>query len=139
MANLGAARVAALADRKPHAVICLTALLATVAATYPVLFLGRSLVAPNNNGTPLLYGEAPYAPGSTDLVIENVRGSDVWAAVLQEVPHSNVQREALAKREIPLWNRYNAGGRPLWGQGRRRSSIRCMAHAPRPDRPSAGI
>ncbi len=97
--------------------MCLTAALATAAATYPVLVLGRSLVAPNNHGTPLLYGEAPYAPGSRDRTLEDIRGSDVWAAVLQEVPHSNVQREALAAGEIPLWNRYNAGGRPLWAQG----------------------
>lgn len=115
--TLGAAQAAALCDRHRHAAVCLTAVLATLAAMYPVVFLGRSLVAPNNNGTPLLYGEAPYAPGSTDRVIENVRGSDVWAAVLQEVPHSNVQREAIAGGEMPLWNRYNAAGRPLWGQG----------------------
>ena len=114
---LGAARAAALCDQHRVTALCLTAALSTGVAMYPVLLLGRSLVAPNNNGTPLLYGEAPYAPGSTDLAIEDIRGSDVWPAVLQEVPHSNVQREALAKGEIPLWNRYNAGGRPLWGQG----------------------
>ncbi len=115
--GLAAAHAAALCDRNRLAAVCVAAVVATLAATYPVVFLGRSLVAPNNHGTPLLYGEAPYAPGSADLVLENIRGSDVWAAVLQEVPHSNVQREALAAGDVPLWNRYNAGGRPLWGQG----------------------
>jgi hypothetical protein len=112
-----ASRASSLCDRHRRRVVCLTGAIVTIAATYPVLFLGRSLVAPNNHGTPLLYGEAPFTPGSSDVVLENVRGSDVWAALLQEVPHSHVQREALAKHEIPLWNRYNAAGRPLWGQG----------------------
>ena len=115
--GLGATHAATLCDRYQRTAICLTAVLSTLVATYPILFLGRSFVAPNNNGTPLLYGEAPYAPGSTDVVLENIRGSDVWAGLLQEVPHSNVQREAIAHGEVPLWNRYNAGGRPLWGQG----------------------
>ncbi len=35
----------------------------------------------------------------------------------QDVPHSVVERRAIADREMPLWNRYNAAGRPLWGQG----------------------
>ena len=112
-----AARAVALCVRNPRAVVCVTAVFATLVATYPIVFLGRSLVSPNNHGTPLLYGDAPFAPGSTELDLENVRGSDVWAAILQEVPHSDVQREALAQGEVPLWNRYNAGGRPLWGQG----------------------
>ena len=115
--RLGAARAASLCDRHRLTAIWLTAVLSTVIATYPVMFLGRSFVAPNNNGTPLLYGEDPSTPGTTDVVREDIRGSDVWAAVLQEVPHSNVQREAIAHGEVPLWNRYNAGGRPLWGQG----------------------
>ena len=57
------------------------------------------------------------APGAPDLVIEDLRGSDVGATAWQGVPHSQIQREAVAKGEIPLWNRYNAAGRPLWGQG----------------------
>jgi hypothetical protein len=88
----------------------------TIAATYPVLFLGRSFVAPNNGTSPMVYDEPPYAPGS-DTEVEDVRGSDTAAAMYAFVPYSHVQREALASGEMPLWNRYNAAGRPLWGQG----------------------
>ena len=33
------------------------------------------------------------------------------------MPYSRLQREALSQGEMPLWNRYNGAGRPLWGQG----------------------
>ena len=93
------------------------AVMATIVSTYPVLLLGRNLFTPNIGAVPMLYGDAPFTPGSTDRLYEDPRGSDVWAAILQDVPHSIVQRVALAQGEIPLWNRHNAAGRPLWGQG----------------------
>ena len=104
-------------DTHPRRIICIIALSMTVVGTYPLLFMGRSLVSPNNYGLPMLYEEAPFVPASTDLGTEDVRGGDVAATIWQEAPHSVVQREALADREMPLWNRYNASGRPLWGQG----------------------
>jgi hypothetical protein len=110
-------RVVAAGNRNPRATLFVAAFVATVVSSYPVLLLGRSLVTPNIGGTPLLYDQAPFTPGSTDLVIENGRGSDVGPAMWQDVPHSHVQREALRRGEIPLWNRYNAAGRPLWAQG----------------------
>ena len=97
--------------------ICLAALVATVVSTYPLVFLGRSLVTPNNNALPLLYHSPPFTPGSTDVALEDVRGSDVSATIIQGLPHTSVERLALADGEVPLWNRYNASGRPLWGQG----------------------
>ena len=97
--------------------ICFAALVATVVSTYPLVFLGRSLVTPNNNALPLLYDSPPFTPGSTDVVLEDVRGSDVSATIIQGLPHTSVERLALADGEVPLWNRYNASGRPLWGQG----------------------
>ena len=111
------ARVAVAGNRRPNLAVCLAALLSTVVSTYPILFLGRSFVSPNIGTQFLLYGSAPYTPGSTDRSFEDPRGSDVAAAVVQDVPHSNVERHALGAGEIPLWNRYNAAGRPLWGQG----------------------
>ena len=86
-------------------------------STYPLVFLGRSLVTPNNNALPLLYDSPPFTPGSTDVALEDVRGSDVSATIIQGLPHTSVERLALADGEVPLWNRYNASGRPLWGQG----------------------
>jgi hypothetical protein len=106
-----------LPPRRAQLAVGAAALLATVIATYPVLLLGRSYVSPNNAGTPLLYPEPPYVLGSPDAIIEDTRGSDIWATTLQSVPHSHIEREALANGEFPLWNRYNAIGRPLWGQG----------------------
>ena len=80
------------------------------------MFLGQSL-SPFINGT-YRCTQAPFAPGYGALAsIENLRGSDFGALMWQDVPHSSVQREALADGEWPLWNRYNAAGRPLWGQG----------------------
>ena len=109
-------RCIAAATRRPAAALCIVGLLSTGIATYPVWLLGRSLVSPNNFGIPLLYDWVPFTPGATDVVIEDVRGSDVAATLLQGIPHSVVERRALASGEIPLWNRYNGGGRPLWGQ-----------------------
>jgi hypothetical protein len=111
------ARGTAAGCRHPCAGVFLAAVVATGVSTYPVLLLGRSFVAPNTGGVPMLYDVVPFTPGGTDLVIEDGRGSDVWAVIIQDVPHSSVQREALAKGEIPLWNRYNGAGRALWGQG----------------------
>jgi hypothetical protein len=109
--------LAAIAASKPGMAVCATALIATAVATYPVLFLGKSLVSPNNGFVRLLYHEVPYAPGSSDRLVEDVRGNDVGATMVQGIPHSLVQREALAQGEFPLWNRYHSGGRPLWAQG----------------------
>jgi hypothetical protein len=117
LAETTVARVAAAGYRSPRAAVFIAALLGTVVSAYPVLFLGRSFVSPNVGTIFLLYAEAPYTPGSTDRSYEDPRGSDVSAAIVQDVPHSNVERQALATGEIPLWNRYNAAGRPFWGQG----------------------
>ena len=114
---LPVASLAAACARAPRLVVCLVAAFTTIAATYPVLLLGRSLVSPNNHGVMLLSGDLQFGPDSRDFILEDVRGSDVAAALLQDIPHSNVQRQALAQGEIPLWNRYNADGRPLWAQG----------------------
>jgi hypothetical protein len=103
--------------RHPNAAIWVAALVATLISSYPIVFLGESLVTPNIGGIRLLYDDAPFTPGASDVLIEDPRGSDVSAAIVQDVPHSDVQRRALAAGEIPLWNRFNAGGRPLWGQG----------------------
>ena len=110
-------RLRASATAHPHRAILAVSLMATVLATYPVLVLGRSLVSPNNVGLRLLNDWVPGVPASADLEVEDTRGSDVSSALYAFVPYSKVQRVAIAEREWPLWNRYNAAGRPLWGQG----------------------
>jgi hypothetical protein len=106
----------AAARTSPRTGLVAVALLSTIIATYPVVALGRSFVSPNY-GTPLLYDGPPYTPGGADFTTEDVRGTDVGASMWQSVPHAHIQRQALGNGEIPLWNRYNAAGRPLWGQG----------------------
>lgn len=101
----------------PSATVLIVATLATFIDTYPVLLFERSFVTPNNGGTLMLYDQAPFVPGSADFEIEDARGNDVGAMMWAFVPYSKVQREALAQGEFPLWNRYNAAGRPLWSQG----------------------
>ncbi len=97
--------------------IIATSLAATVLSTYPLLFLGRSLVSPNNGPQSMLYDTLPPTQQSSDMLVEDTRGADMAAAMYAFVPYSQVQREAIKDGEWPLWNRYNAAGRPLWGQG----------------------
>lgn len=101
----------------PIVTLCISAAIATTAATYPLLFAQRSLVSPGNGPVPMLYGEAPFVPGSGLDELEDTRGSDVWALMVSIVPYSRVQRDALLGGEFPLWMRQNGGGRPLWAQG----------------------
>ena len=101
---------------RPTAAIAAAAVVATMVSTYPVL-LGRSFVAPTNGYLRLFYDSVPFTPGSDDELIEETRGSDIAATVYAFMPYSRLQREALSHGEMPLWNRYNAAGRPLWGQG----------------------
>jgi hypothetical protein len=104
-------------DTHPRGAVLVAAAIATLFATYPILFLNRSLVSPNNGGTGMLYDQAPYVPGSQDPNIEDVRASDVYAMMAAFLPYAKVQRDALVQGEVPLWNRFNGTGRALWGQG----------------------
>lgn len=104
-------------EARPRLVIWCVAVAATVVSAYPVIFLGKSLVSPNDGVMRLLYQEVPFTPGSTDTEIEDVRGNDVGATMVQSIPHALIQREALAQGEVPLWNRYHSAGLPLWSQG----------------------
>ena len=101
---------------RPARAVALVAALAVIASAYPVVFLGKSYVSPNL-GTILLYDAYPALPGYTDAETVDVKGSDVGAIMWQHVPFSMVQHRALASGELPLWNRYNAGGVPLLAQG----------------------
>lgn len=105
------------AARRPNATLALTALLALLLNSYPVIFFGRSFVSPNN-GVLLLYDEIPTLPGYTSEATENQMGSDVGAVMWWHVPASRVQGDAIFRdHELPLWNRYDLCGQPLLGQG----------------------
>lgn len=104
-----------LAARPVRAVIAIAAV-AVVVSAYPVVFLGKSYVAPNL-GTVLLYGHYPTLPGDKTTEAFDAKLSDVGAVMWQHVPFSMMQRRALAEGELPFWNRYNALGVPLLAQG----------------------
>jgi hypothetical protein len=104
------------ARERPGRAIVVVAALAVVASAYPVVFLGASYVSPNF-GVTLLYDEYPTLPGYTDTLTVDPMGSDVGAIMWQHVPFSMLQHDALAHGELPLWNRYSAGGTPLLAQG----------------------
>ena len=110
------AAAAAWLAARPGRAVALVAAVAVVASAYPVVFLGKSFVSPNL-GTILLYDAYPTLPGYTSGETVDVHGSDVGAIMWQHVPFSMLQHRALAHGELPLWNRYNAGGVPLLAQG----------------------
>jgi hypothetical protein len=107
----------AAALRAPGRAIVGAAFLATLAANYPVVFAGKSLVSPNL-GTALLYGENPWVPGLQSVERGTSSGADLDALMWDQLPFSMIQHGAiLGDHELPLWNRYNSAGAPLLGQG----------------------
>lgn len=94
----------------------IVAAIAVIASAYPIVFLGKSHVSPNL-GTALLYDTYPTLPGYTSGEVVDVKLSDIGAVMWQHVPFSMMQHRALAQGELPLWNRYSAGGVPLLAQG----------------------
>lgn len=108
---------ASAASAHPWISVAVAAFASTVVACYPTLFLGRSLVSPNNGPVPMLYGQPPFVFDSGDSLTENIRNSDVGSMMWAFAPYSHVQRMAIGEGELPLWNRYNSVGVPLWGQG----------------------
>jgi hypothetical protein len=110
------ARLAALVA-KPARAISVTAVVAVIASSYPIVFLGKSLVSPNQNVL-LLYDSMPTLPGYRDAEIEDVKGADIGALMWSHIPLSTVEAGALFHdHELPLWNRYNSAGTTLLGQG----------------------
>jgi hypothetical protein len=101
---------------RPFRAVMIVGAIAVIASAYPVVFLGKSHVSPNL-GTILLYDGYPTLPGYTSGELVDVKLSDIGAVMWQHVPFSMMQHRALAEGELPLWNRYNAGGVPLLAQG----------------------
>lgn len=102
---------------RPTRAVAIVAVVAVVASSYPVIFLGKSIVAPNN-GTILLYEDFPTLPGYRDRTVGNPAGADIGAVMWSHLPLSMLQHDALFRDgELPLWNRYNSSGTVLLGQG----------------------
>lgn len=103
----------------PRRLLCASAAVAVILSCYPVVFLGKSFVSPNNHShTFLLYGEMPTVPGYKEVETDDEKGSDLGAIMWYSWPASVVESRALFKDfELPLWNRYDSAGLPLVGQG----------------------
>jgi hypothetical protein len=103
---------------RPILAIALVSVLAVVVSSYPVIFGGRSFVAPNNGDVQLLYDGIPTLPTYDASPATDVKGSDVGAIFWSHIPISTIQHRALLRDlEWPLWNRYDSCGTPLLGQG----------------------
>jgi len=111
--------VATWGSAHPLQFLLLTAALAVAASCYPIVFLGKSFLSPNNHShTYLLYGGMPTVPGSKEVATDDEKGADLGAPMWYSWPTSVVEARALFKDfELPLWNRYDCGGLPLLGQG----------------------
>ena len=103
----------------PKQLLFAAAAFSVVLSCYPVVFFGKSFLSPNNHGhTFLLYDEMPTVPGYKAVATDDEKGSDLGAAMWYSWPASVVESRALFKDiELPLWNRYDASGLPLLGQG----------------------
>ena len=102
---------------RPGRAVAFCAVFAVVASSYPVVFLGKSIVSPNN-GTILLYEDYPTLPGGRERATANVAGADIGAIMWQHIPLSVLQHDAVLRDgELPLWNRYNSAGTVHLGQG----------------------
>ena len=110
-------RIATYVKTNPGKSVAMIGLLAAVLSCYPVVFFGKSFVSPV--GTAQLYPHSPYVPGfQADLAYEKFRFSDIGATAWEIVPNTVVQRNTLMRDgEFPFWNRYVAGGVPLFAQG----------------------
>jgi hypothetical protein len=105
------------AQAAPGRAILVAAAASTLAANYPVVFAGKSLLSPNL-GTALLYGQLPWVPGFQSLERGNSNSADIDALMWAHLPYSIIQHRALLRDgELPLWNRYNSAGASLFGQG----------------------
>jgi hypothetical protein len=111
-----AAALRTMALASPGKALCAVALLGTVAANYPVILAGRSVVTPNL-GVALLYGQNPWLPGFQSTEVGDPHKSDVAALLWHHLPLSVIEGRALRDGELPLWNRYDSAGLPLLGQG----------------------
>jgi len=104
--------------RRPQALLCSLAVAATLIACLPVVFLGKSLLAPENGAVPLFYDQCPRLPGYTDCSFERVHGADVGSMMWAFFPLTAAQERSIKQfGEFPLWNRYNSAGTTLLGQG----------------------
>ncbi len=110
------ARFSQWSARHPVLAILLVSAIAIAINCYPVIFLGKSFVAPAY-GVPMLYERYPTLPAMDRDEPVVAHGSDTAAMLIWGVPVGFIESHSLLDHgELPLWNRYSHGGDTLIGQ-----------------------
>lgn len=113
-----AATVSAWALRHPFLAIFLVSLTAVVINFHPIIFCGKSYVAPVDPGIGVAYYWWPPLPGMKAKPPIGCHGSDTAATLIWGIPVGFIEYRSLVEHgEIPLWNRYSHAGDTLIGQG----------------------
>lgn len=103
-------------ERRHHVCFIAVSVLAVLFSCFPVVFLGKSLVSPNN-GSPMFYAGHPSFPGITDNGFEGYNYIDVHCTPMSHLPYSAVEHDAIFRdHEFPLWLRHTNCGTTLVGQ-----------------------
>jgi hypothetical protein len=114
--NSFGARLAEACARQPIFAIVFVSLMAVAINCYPVIFFGKSYVAPAF-GVPMLYERYPTLPGMTEKEPVYAHGSDTAATLVAGVPWGFIEsRSILEHGELPLWDRYGHAGDTLIAQ-----------------------
>jgi hypothetical protein len=102
--------------RHPVLAIVLVSAIAIAINCYPIIFCGKSFVAPAY-GVPMLYERYPTLPGMDRDEPVVAHGSDTAATLIWGVPLGFIEtRSVFDHGEVPLWNRYGHAGDTLIGQ-----------------------
>src|ERR1700748_2424214 len=80
--------------RQPVLAIILISLAAIALNCFPIIFCGKSYVAPAW-GVPMLYERYPTLPGMTNTVPVDAHGSDTGAALIWGVPAGFIESRAI--------------------------------------------
>jgi hypothetical protein len=98
----------------PHATLWLAAAVAVAIGYGDVLFGGRTFLPAGQ--APAVYAHPPYV-ARWEGPPADLRSIDPGAHAWQVHPWAYAERRALARGELPLWNRHAALGQPLLANG----------------------
>jgi hypothetical protein len=113
-----AIKMAGYLSARPIASVALTAVAAALISSAAVVFAGKSYLSPGYPGLALIYDAPPTLPDYPTDHVERVYNADLGAMLWQHFAYSVLEARAVKDDlEFPLWNRYNAAGRTLIGQG----------------------
>lgn len=106
-------------NRHPVLAIAIVSFVTLLVNCYPIIFCGRSFVAPTFPQFALVYDSWPTLPQikSPPPPELGTHGSDTAAMALWGVPAGFIESRSIWEQgEIPLWNRYGHAGETFLGQ-----------------------